>query len=231
MRKILIAEDNIEISDIMRNFLRQAGHSVYQAFDGGEAINLVRKLSPDLVLLDIMMPVKDGFTVCREIREMSKIPIIVISAKVSEDDKVKMLEAGADDYMTKPFSYKEMVYRVNAQLRRFYEFGTSANVYKKRVYGALEIDTESCEASANGKKIALTAKEYKLLDFLSANEGKLFGKQKLIDEVWGPDEYIDENTVAVTVARLRAKLESAGVNSIATVWGMGYKWLAEDVNE
>lgn len=231
MRKILIAEDNIELSDIMRNFLRQAGHAVYQAFDGGEAVNLAHKLMPDLILLDIMMPVKDGLTVCREIRKTSKVPIIVISAKVSEDDKVKMLEAGADDYMTKPFSNREMVVRVNAQLRRFYDFSSGDGKPAKRVYGALVIDTDACEVTAHGKKISLTAKEYKLLDFLSANPGKLFGKQKIIDEVWGMDEYIDENTVAVTVARLRAKLESAGVNRIATVWGMGYKWSSEDGDE
>ncbi len=230
MRKILIAEDNVEISEIMRGFLIKAGLAVYQAFDGGEAVTLAQKLEPDLILLDIMMPVKDGLTVCREIRATSKVPIIVISAKVTEEDKIRMLEAGADDYMTKPFSYREMVVRVNAQLRRFYDFGAGSEDSHKRVCGVLTIDLDSCEVSARGKKIALTAKEYKLLDCFSANPGKLFNKQKLIDEVWGMDEYIDENTVAVTIARLRSKLEAEGVNCIVTVWGMGYKWLPEVVN-
>lgn len=122
MRKVLIAEDNVEISDMMKSYLQRAGHEVYQAFDGAQALNMAKEVKPDIALLDIMMPKIDGFSVCENLRKNMNIPIIVVSAKVSEDDKVRMFELGADDYITKPFSFKEMVMRVNAQLRRFYEF-------------------------------------------------------------------------------------------------------------
>lgn len=223
MKKILIAEDNVELSDIMRNFLLQAGHTVYQAYDGEMALDMATALKPDLVLLDIMMPKKDGYEVCRALRSSMKVPVIVVSAKASEEDKIKMFDLGADDYITKPFSNKEMVMRVGAQLRRYFEYNLQP---KKdvRQYGALTVYSANCEAKVNEKVLPLTAKEFKMLDFLTLNENTLFGKQKIIDEVWGIDEYIDENTVAVTVARLREKLEKEGVNHIVTVWGLGYKW-------
>lgn len=223
MKKILIAEDNVELSDIMRNFLLKDGKTVYQAFDGVEALNIAKNMKPDLILLDIMMPKKDGFEVCRELRKYASFPIIIVSAKASEDDKIKMFDLGADDYITKPFSNKEMVYRVNAQLRRYFEYNKNAS-QAERQYGELFISSTYMQAKVGGEVLPLTAKEFKLLDFLTKNENCLFGKQKLIDEVWGLEEYIDENTVAVTVARLREKLEAKGVNHIVTVWGLGYKW-------
>ncbi len=223
MKKILIAEDNVEISDIMRNFILKAGHTVYQAFDGEQALHMANALKPDLVLLDIMMPKKDGYEVCKAIRNSMTIPVIVVSAKASEEDKIRMFELGADDYITKPFSNKEMVFRVNAQLRRYFEYN-NAPKQSIRQYGALTVNSTGLEAKVNGEMLSLTAKEFKLLDFLTLNENTLFGKQKIIDEVWGVSEYIDENTVAVTVARLRDKLEAKGVNHVVTVWGLGYKW-------
>ena len=120
MRKILIAEDNVEISDMMKSYLEKAGHEVYQAFDGAEALKTANEVKPDLALLDIMMPKIDGFTVCETLRKTMTMPIIVVSAKVAEEDKVRMFDLGADDYITKPFSFKEMVMRVGAQLRRYY---------------------------------------------------------------------------------------------------------------
>lgn len=223
MRKILIAEDNIEISDMMRNYLIKAGHTVYQAFDGGEALNIARTLKPDLVLLDIMMPVVDGYEVCQTLRKTQSIPIIVVSAKVAEEDKLRLFELGADDYITKPFSFKEMVCRVNAQLRRYYEFNKQANT-GTRHYGNLSISSERYEAKVGDDILNLTAKEFKILDFLTLNANQIFSKQQLIDAVWGIDEYIDENTVAVVIARLREKLDKSGVNNVVTVWGLGYKW-------
>lgn len=133
MRKILIAEDNTELNDMMRNYLIKAGHSVYQAFNGAQALEYARSMQPDLVLLDIMMPVVDGYEVCKSLRREYSIPVIVVSAIVGEDEKLRMFELGADDYMTKPFSFKEMVGRVNAQLRRYYEFNTQEK--SERVYG------------------------------------------------------------------------------------------------
>ena len=222
-RRILIAEDNLEISDTMRNYLIRAGYVVSQAFDGGDAIEQARRLSPDLILLDIMMPVADGYEVCESIRRDMNIPIIVVSAKVAEEDKIRLFELGADDYITKPFSFKEMVCRVNAQIRRYYYLNRPA-ANADRHFGALMISSERFEAKVNGEPLNLTAKEFKILDFLTLNQNQIFSKQKLIDAVWGIDEYIDENTVVVTIARLREKLEKAGVNNIVTIWGLGYKW-------
>lgn len=186
MRKVLIAEDNVEISDMMKSYLVKAGHEVYQAFDGLQALAMAKEIKPDIALLDIMMP-------------------------------------GADDYITKPFSFKEMVMRVAAQLRRYYEFNT-ANLQEDRHYGNLMISSSRYEVKVDGEPLNLTAKEFKILDYLTLHENQIMSKQKIIDDVWGIDEYIDENTVAVTIARLRDKLAKVGVSNVVTVWGLGYKW-------
>ena len=222
MRKILIAEDNSEISDMMKSYLQRAGHDVYQAYDGVETLNKVKDVKPDLVLLDIMMPKLDGFTVCETLRKTTNIPIIVVSAKVTEEDKVRMFDLGADDYITKPFSFKEMVMRVGAQLRRYYEFNVVPT--GDRRYGELLISPSRYEARVGEEPLALTSKEFKILDYLTSHENQIMPKQKIIDDVWGVDEYIDENTVAVTIARLRDKLSKVGINNVVTVWGLGYKW-------
>ena len=222
MRKILIAEDNTELNDMMRNYLIKAGHSVYQAFNGAQALEYARSMQPDLVLLDIMMPVIDGYEVCTSLRNEMSIPVIVVSAIVGEDEKLRMFELGADDYITKPFSFKEMVGRVNAQLRRYYEFNTQDRA--ERAYGNMSISSTRHEAKVDGETVNLTAKEFALLDVLTKHPNQLFGKQQLIDLVWGYDDYIDENTVAVTVARLREKLAKYSISNVVTVWGLGYKW-------
>ncbi len=222
MRKILIAEDNTELNDMMRNYLIKAGHSVYQAFNGAQALEYARSMQPDLVLLDIMMPVVDGYEVCTALRTEMSIPVIVVSAIVGEDEKLRMFELGADDYITKPFSFKEMVGRVNAQLRRYYEFNTQDRA--ERTYGNVSISSTRHEVKVDGELVNLTAKEFALLDVLTKHPNQLFGKQQLIDLVWGYDDYIDENTVAVTVARLREKLAKYSVSNVVTVWGLGYKW-------
>lgn len=223
MRKILIAEDNVEISDMMKSYLVKADYEVCQAFDGLQALAMAKEIKPDLALLDIMMPKIDGFEVCQTLRKTMTMPIIVVSAKVAEEDKVRMFDLGADDYITKPFSFKEMVVRVAAQLRRYYEFNT-ANLQEDRHYGKLVISSSKFEAKVDGETLNLTAKEFKILDYLTLHENQIMPKQKIIDDVWGVDEYIDENTVAVTIARLRDKLEKADINNVVTVWGLGYKW-------
>lgn len=222
-RKILIAEDNTELNDMLRNYLIKAGHTVYQAFDGAQAVDMAMKLKPDLMVLDIMMPVKDGYEVCREVRASLNIPIIVASAKETEDDKEKLFDLGADDYITKPFSFKEAVMRVNAQLRRYYKFNTAEKTDCRRL-NELTVYPDKFEARIMNEPLKLTAKEFKMLDVLTANPDRIFSKSQLIDRVWGEYEYIDENTVAVTVLRLREKLEAKGVKNIVTVWGLGYKW-------
>ncbi len=223
MRKILIAEDNVEISDMMKSYLVKAGHEVYQAFDGLQALAMAKEIKPDIALLDIMMPGADGYRVCETLRKTMNMPIIVVSAKVAEEDKARMFDLGADDYITKPFSFKEMVMRVAAQLRRYYEFNT-ANLQEDRHYGTLMISSSRYEVKVDGEPLNLTAKEFKILDYLTLHENQIMPKQKIIDDVWGIDEYIDENTVAVTIARLRDKLAKVGVSNVVTVWGLGYKW-------
>lgn len=223
MRKILIAEDNVEISDMMKSYLVKAGHEVYQAFDGLQALAMAKEIKPDIALLDIMMPGADGYRVCETLRKTMNMPIIVVSAKVAEEDKAQMFDLGADDYITKPFSFKEMVMRVAAQLRRYYEFNT-ANLQEDRHYGNLMISSSRYEVKVDGEPLNLTAKEFKILDYLTLHENQIMSKQKIIDDVWGIDEYIDENTVAVTIARLRDKLAKVGVSNVVTVWGLGYKW-------
>ena len=222
-RKVLIAEDNTELNDMLRNYLIKAGHAVYQAFDGEQAVDMALKLKPDIMILDIMMPKRDGYDVCRTVRKSLNIPIIVASAKETEEDKIALFELGADDYITKPFSFKEAVTRVNAQLRRYYEFNKRENTEERRM-GELVVYPERFEARVMGEALKLSAKEFKMLDVLTENADRIFSKSQLIDRVWGTDEYIDENTVAVTVARLREKLSEKGVNNIQTVWGLGYKW-------
>ena len=222
-RKVLIAEDNTELNDMLRNYLIKAGHAVYQAFDGEQAVDMALKLKPDIMVLDIMMPKRDGYDVCRTVRKSLNIPIIVASAKETEEDKIALFELGADDYITKPFSFKEAVTRVNAQLRRYYEFNKRENTEERRM-GELVVYPERFEARVMGEALKLSAKEFKMLDVLTENADRIFSKSQLIDRVWGTDEYIDENTVAVTVARLREKLSEKGVNNIQTVWGLGYKW-------
>lgn len=223
MRKVLIAEDNVEISDMMKSYLVKAGHEVYQAFDGLQALAMAKEIKPDIALLDIMMPGADGYRVCETLRKTMNMPIIVVSAKVAEEDKARMFDLGADDYITKPFSFKEMVMRVAAQLRRYYEFNT-ANLQEDRHYGNLMISSSRYEVKVDGEPLNLTAKEFKILDYLTLHENQIMSKQKIIDDVWGIDEYIDENTVAVTIARLRDKLAKVGVSNVVTVWGLGYKW-------
>lgn len=223
MYKVLIAEDNIEISDMMRNYLIKSEFVVYQAFDGSVALNIVDKLKPDILLLDLMLPVIDGYEVCRNVRKVSSIPIIVISAKAQESDKIDLLELGADDYMTKPFSYKEMVSRIHAHLRRYFTLNQNT-ASTQRVYGDLSVDSEHMQALFKDVPLPLTAKEFKILNLLTLNKNVPFTKQQIIDNVWGIDAYIDENTVAVTIARLREKLAKVNINNIVNIWGIGYKW-------
>lgn len=225
MRKILICEDNVELSDLMRNYLINAGMTVYQAFDGLQSIEFVDKLSPDLVLLDLMLPELDGNSVCQKIRFDKNIPIIVVSAKDNMEDKEKLFQLGADDYITKPFSFKEMVMRVKAQLRRYYDFNNRVEEQSK--FGNLSINKETGDVKVDGNILNLTQKEYKLLKVLTENVDQIVSKQKIIDYVWGYDEYLDDNTVAVTVARLREKLLRSGISNIVTVRGFGYKWFSK----
>jgi len=223
--KILIIEDDIDLSNVMRDFLSSDGYQTKQAFSGNEGLEILLNLEVDLIILDIMLPGIDGIEVCKKIREDRYVPIIIISAKKSDYDKVLALGVGADDYLTKPFSQIELVARVKSHLRRATNFqpGNSAKSTKK-TFGLLCINSTSYEVVVDGKRIDFSPKEFQLLDFLSNNPMQVFTKEQLIDKVWGYTEFIDENTIAVYIGRIREKLAREHVEFIKTVWGVGYRW-------
>lgn len=229
--KILIVEDDTDLRHVMKGYLKKEGYVVFEAVNGAEGMELAKKEAPDLIILDIMMPKADGIEVCRDIRTYSEAPIITISAKSSDYDKIMSLGTGADDYMTKPFSMVELVARVRSHLRRFTSFQgkkTENNMPTKqserREFGRLVIEPRSYRVRIDGEEVKMTSKEFQLLDILSAHPGIVFTKSQLMDEVWGESEYIDENTIAVYVARIREKLVKKEIDMIKTVWGVGYKW-------
>lgn len=219
--KILVVDDEKPIAEILRYNLEQENYEVILAFDGEEALLLAASQRPDLVLLDIMLPKKDGFAVCREIRRVSNVPIIMLTAKDTELDKVLGLELGADDYVTKPFSAREVVARVKAHLRRMQ---TKEVVGDILVSGDLHVDTGRMEVSKNGDVIDLTYREYLLLVYLLRHAGYVISREKLLEEVWGYDFYGDERTVDVTIRRLREKIETnpSDPRYLLTKRGAGY---------
>ena len=219
--RILLVEDDRDLSDVVSAYLKNEGFAVTQAFTGSEAIEKAAQIDPQLVLLDIMLPEIDGVELCRRIRATSHAPIIMISAKNTDMDKLMSLSMGADDYMTKPFSLPEMAGRIRAHLRRYSVYDREQ---KKRVYGSLTIDPQAYCAAIDNNTISLTSKEFHLLDYLSSHPGQVFSKNQLMDEVWGYNEYIDDNTIAVYIGRLRDKLTSEHAYHVKTVWGVGYKW-------
>lgn len=223
IKKILIVDDEKPIADIVSFNLKKEGFEVIIAHDGQEAINKTLTDSPDLVLLDIMLPEKDGFQVLKEIRQQLDIPVLMLTAKEEEEDKVKGLELGADDYITKPFGMKELVARVKANLRRVdYLSNTSNNEFL--VSGDLVIDLNKYEVMKNGQVIELTLREYELLKFLAKKPEQVYTREKLLEEVWDYEYYGDIRTVDVTVRRLREKIEdeSGEYKYILTKRGVGY---------
>ena len=223
--KVLIVEDDIDLSDVICDYLKNDGFNVKQAFNGKDGIELANSYQPNLIILDIMLPLIDGIEVCRTVRQTSHAPIIIISAKNSDTDKLLSLGMGADDYMTKPFSLVELVARVKAQIRRSTSFNKeTTQLNEKRIYGKLCIDSKSYTVTTDIDNISLTSKEFKLLDFLSSNPSQVFTKDQLATQVWGYNDYIDDNTIAVYIGRLREKLKKADACYIKTVWGVGYKW-------
>lgn len=226
--KVLIVEDDSELLEIIQSYLAREGYQILLAQDGAKGCQLAREEKPDLVILDIMLPEVDGIEVCRDIRTYSQAPIITISAKNSDYDKIMSLGTGSDDYLTKPFSMLELVARVRSHLRRYTSYHreeTSQNENPNiRTYGKLSIDSKAYKVTVNGEEISFTSREFQLIDFLSLNPSIVFSKEQLMDQVWGVCEYIDENTIAVYVARIREKLQKYDVNCIKTVWGVGYKW-------
>jgi len=223
-KKILVIDDDTNICEMLKLYLENEGYEVKTANDGVEGINCFKMYDPDLVLLDIMMPKKDGKEVCREIREIAPKPVIMITAKGEVFDKVLGLELGADDYMVKPFDLKELSARIKAVLRR-YQNCIMANDEEVIKFENIEVSLQKYELKLRGKSIDIPPKELELLYFLASNYNHVFTRDQLLDKVWGFDYLGDSRTVDVHVKRLREKLEGVSDKWILkTVWGVGYKF-------
>ena len=226
-KRALIVEDDANIAELLRLYLGRDGFEVMIVSDGAKAEDGFDLFTPDLVLLDIMLPGKDGWQICREIRKKSAVPIIMLTAKGETADKVSGLEMGADDYVTKPFEVKELLARIHAVMRRTEGEG---QIEKKLSYDKLVINLDSYELIVDGKKVDTPPKEMELLYHLAASPNRVFTRNQLLDEVWGFDYFGDSRTVEVHIKRLREKLEGVSDKwSLKTVWGVGYKFeLATD---
>lgn len=223
--KILVVDDDLNICELLKLYLENDGYVVFTANDGQEAVQVFQNKTPDLILLDIMLPKMDGWQVCREIRKISSAPIIMLTAKGETFDKVLGLELGADDYVVKPFDAKEVMARVKAVLRRTKDDGESENEKKIVIYDNLEINITNYELKVKGEAIDTPPKELELIYHFASNPNRVYTRDQLLDEVWGFDYYGDSRTVDVHVKRLREKLE--GVSDkwcLKTVWGVGYKF-------
>lgn len=220
-KKILVVDDEQPIADILKYNLEQEGFTVLVAYDGENALKLAFEEKPDLILLDIMLPRMDGFNVCRELRQKMDVPIIMVSAKETEIDKVLGLELGADDYVTKPFSARELIARIKAILRRVEMQDKTPQVLN---CGELSLDLGRMILKKKDRLIDLTHREFSLLAFLLKNAGFVFSREKLLEEVWGYDYYGDVRTVDVTIRRLREKIEDNPGNPVylCTRRGAGY---------
>ena len=223
-KSILIVEDDNNIADLLRLYLEKEGYQATIAADGTQGIDLYRKLRPDLVLLDVMMPGVDGWGVLRAIRQASQTPVIMLTAKGETTDKVSGLKQGADDYITKPFEMKEVLARIEAVLRRAAGDGDKEKP-RRLVFDKLIIDLDSFELIVDGKRVETPPKEMELLYHLASTPNRVYTRNQLLDEVWGFDYFGDSRTVDVHVKRLREKLEGVSDQwSLKTVWGVGYKF-------
>lgn len=224
MGKILVADDDVNIADLLRLYLEKEGYTLTLANNGEEALEKFNMETPDIVLLDIMMPKLDGWQVCREIRKKSNCPIIMITAKGETFDKVLGLELGADDYVIKPFDSKEIVARIKAVMRRTGKSAAEANE-KEVSYNKLVVNMTKYELKVDGKAVDTPPKELELLYHLASNPNRVYTRDQLLNEVWGFEYYGDSRTVDVHVKRLREKLEGVSDQwSLKTVWGVGYKF-------
>lgn len=225
LKKVLIVEDEKSISDIIKFNLEKEGFQVETAYDGEDGLKKALEHNPDLILLDVMLPQLDGFQVCKKVRQVSNTPILMLTAKEEEVDKVLGLELGADDYITKPFGMRELIARIKANIRRT-DLVDNLKMEPSNVqeFGNLAVDMNRYEVRKDGKALELTLREFELLKYLAERENKVFSREQLLEEVWGYEYYGDIRTVDVTVRRLREKLEDDSSNPtyIMTKRGIGY---------
>ncbi|PYI57226.1 response regulator transcription factor [Paenibacillus flagellatus] len=225
--KVLVADDDPNVREILRLFFHSHQYDLLEARDGAEAVELVEREAPDIVILDVMMPVMDGFAACREILKKRDIPIIMLTAKDEEFDRVLGLELGADDYVTKPFSPRELMSRIKAIFRRMQRRPAAEEESRTALeYGELTIRPDRREVFAGGEKCVLRPKEFDLLAHLAKSPGTVFSREQLLEQVWGYDFYGDIRTVDVHIKKLREKLSPMKDAYIHTVWGVGYKFEA-----
>ena len=227
MTTVLIADDNAQIVSILEEYSKKEGYRTLTAADGERALQLFRQEAPDVVLLDVMMPKLDGFAVCREIRRESDTPVIMVTARGEDFERIMGLDIGADDYIVKPFSPGEVMALIRSVLRRMQRGGDSGHVLEK---GTLRVDLDNYQATLNGEKINLTKKELELLWTLASSPGRAFSRESLLNQLWGYDYFGDSRTVDSHIKRLRQKLDAHPHPgwSIATIWGVGYRFEEKD---
>jgi two-component system response regulator ResD len=229
--KILVVDDEEDVVEFLRPYLREERYEVFEAYNGEEALMVNRKESPDLIILDVMMPGLDGFEICKKVRARSDVPIIMLTAKSEDVDKIVGLEIGADDYMVKPFNPRELIARVKAIFRRVYrdDYQTDFDEKDVLIHGDLIIDAKRREVIAAGEKLELPLKEFDLLWFLARNPGRVYSREQLLDYIWGADRFVGIRTVDVHIRRLRENIEPDPSNPtyLLTVWGVGYKFSDE----
>ena len=227
MAKILVCDDDKEIVEAIEIYLTQDGHQVLEAYDGIEAVEILKKESVDLLIMDIMMPRMDGIRATLKIREKHNIPIIILSAKSEDADKILGLNIGADDYITKPFNPLELVARVKSHLRRYMQLGSTAIKENEAIYtvGGLAINDDLKEVTVAGEQVRLTPIEYNILLFLVKNQGKVFSIDQIYENIWNEDAIGVDNTVAVHIRHIREKIEinPKEPRYLKVVWGVGYK--------
>lgn len=226
--KILIADDEAEIRDVLHLYLEKDGYEVVEAGDGVEAMEKIRKEKPDLAVLDIMMPGLDGFRVLRNIRETNNIPVIMLSAKDTDADKILGLDLGADDYITKPFGPLEAVARVNSNIRRFYSLGAGNDgdkdkEVKELTVRDLRLDLESCLLYRGDEMIELTSVEFRIMRLFMEEPGKVFTKQQIYESGWSDEYLVSDNNIMVCISKLRSKLDRSDKEYIKTIRGLGYR--------
>ena len=222
MYKILIADDEPDVVSLVKDYFELNGYLVFTAKNGTEAVALASR-QPDIILLDINMPEADGFEVCRRIRDYVSCPIVFLTARIEDSDKISGFVAGGDDYIIKPFSLEELGARVAAHIRRDNRAAAKRDIL---LCGSLSVDYADMTVSAGGEEISLAKKEFLILELLSRNTGQVYSKERIYEKIWGYDAEGDSSVVAEHIRRLRAKLSKYGEGShIETVWGMGYKWV------
>ena len=227
MYNILVVDDDKEIVGAIEIYLKNEGYKIYKAYDGEEALNIINNNEIHLVILDIMMPKKDGLQTLEEIRKDKSIPVILLSAKSEDYDKIGGLNSGADDYITKPFNPLELIARVNSVLRRYVKLGSIKKEENKKIYqtGELIVDDETKKVIVDGKEVKLTATEFNILKFLIQNKGKVYSIPEIYENVWKEEGFGAENIIAVHIRHIREKIEinPKEPRYLKVIWGVGYK--------